>query len=107
FLAALLVFLLTAVLPWAGAALGIPGATLGLALLAAVRGCGALLFRHGLRSLLLHPLGTLLLVGIALGSYAGARRGTLRWKGRRIDAASGARRAGAAGEVPLSGPLVR
>lgn len=84
FLTALLVFLLTAVYPWAGAAWGAPGALLPLALLLAVRGCGTVLFRHGLRSILLHPLGSILLVIIALESYAGARRGALRWKGREI-----------------------
>jgi len=84
FLAALLLFALVAVHPWAGVMLGAPGALLPLVLLAAVRTCGALLFRHGLRSVLLHPAGSLLLVGIALESFAGARRGALVWKGRRI-----------------------
>lgn len=88
FAAALVVFTLTAIYPWAGAALGARGAALPLLLLLALRVCGALLFHHGLRSVLLHPIGSLLLAGIALGSYAASRRGRLRWKGRRIAQAS-------------------
>lgn len=84
FAAALAVFALTAVYPWIGALLGVPGALGALAALAVVRTCGALLFRHGWKSVLLHPVGSVVLVAIALRSYAGARRGTLRWKGRRI-----------------------
>ncbi|HZG43719.1 MAG TPA: hypothetical protein VEY93_12205, partial [Longimicrobium sp.] len=84
-----------AVYPWVGAALGAPGALVPLALLAAVRGCGALLFRHGLRSALLHPVGSIVLVAIALRSYVGTRRGTMQWKGRRIGGA-GARARSAA-----------
>lgn len=84
FLVTLLVVLLAAVYPWVGAALGAPGASLSLGLLAGVRACGILLFRHGLRSVALHPAGSLLLVAMALESYARARRGALRWKGRWI-----------------------
>jgi hypothetical protein len=84
FVVTLLVFVLTAVYPWAGAALGARGAAWPLALLVAVRGCGVLLFRHGLGSALLHPVGSLLLVAIGLESYARARQGVLQWKGRRL-----------------------
>jgi chlorobactene glucosyltransferase len=105
FLGALLVFLMTAVFPWAGAALGVPGAMLPLALLVAVRGCGAILFRHRPGSLLLHPVGSVLLIALALWSCAGARRGRLRWKGRRIDAAmAAANPAAAPSDIPLAGP---
>jgi hypothetical protein len=86
FAAALAVFALVAVYPWLGAVLGVRGALVPLALLVAVRGCGALLFRHGVRSALLHPAGSVLLMGIALASYVGTRRGTMEWKGRRIGA---------------------
>jgi chlorobactene glucosyltransferase len=95
FAAALAVFGLVAVYPWLGAVLGVPGALVPLALLAAVRGCGVLLFRHGIRSALLHPAGSILLAAIALKSYVGTRRGTMEWKGRRIGEA-GARMRSAA-----------
>jgi hypothetical protein len=87
YLVAVLVFLLTAVYPWAGAALGARGAGLPLGLLLGVRACGAAVFRHGPRSILLHPVGSLLLAWLALESCSGSRRGALRWKGRRIHAA--------------------
>jgi len=103
FFAGLLVFGLTAVYPWAGAAVGASGAILPLVLLAAVRGCGALLFRHGLRSVVLHPAGSVLLVGIALRSYAGARRGEHRWKGRRIDRPAEAKSLGASSQGTATG----
>jgi chlorobactene glucosyltransferase len=82
FLVALAVFLLTAVFPWAAAALGVRAALLPLALLAAVRVCGALLFRHGWASVLLHPAGSLAVAALALESCFRARRGSARWKGR-------------------------
>jgi hypothetical protein len=82
FLLALAVFLLTAVFPWAATALGVRAALLPLALLAAVRVCGALLFRHGWASLLLHPAGSLAVAALALESCFRARRGSARWKGR-------------------------
>ena len=84
FAAALAVFGLVAIYPWLGAALGVRGALVPLALLVAVRACGALLFRHGIRSALLHPAGSMVLTAIALKSYVGTRRGTMEWKGRRI-----------------------
>lgn len=84
FTVALAVFGLVAIYPWLGAVLGVRGALVPLALLAAVRACGVLLFRHGVRSALLHPAGSILLTAIALKSYVGTRRGTMEWKGRRI-----------------------
>lgn len=105
FLLALLVFLLTGVYPWAGAALGIPGATLSLSLLVAVRACGILLFRHGFGSLLLHPVGSLLLVCIAVGSYRESGRGVLRWKGRRIGVTAKLGTAQTLSESGSPGPL--
>jgi chlorobactene glucosyltransferase len=95
FVAALAVFSLAAIYPWLGAVLGVRGALVPLALLAAVRACGALLFRHGIRSALLHPAGSILLTAIALKSYVGTRRGTMEWKGRQIGEA-GARMRSAA-----------
>jgi chlorobactene glucosyltransferase len=95
FAAALAVFSLVAIYPWLGAVLGVRGALVPLALLAAVRACGVLLFRHGIRSALLHPAGSILLTAIALKSFVGTRRGTMEWKGRRIGGA-GARMRSAA-----------
>ncbi|HEX8319849.1 glycosyltransferase family 2 protein [Longimicrobium sp.] len=95
FVAALAVFGIVAIYPWLGVALGVRGALVPLALLAAVRACGVLLFRHGIRSALLHPAGSILLTAIALKSYVGTRRGTMEWKGRRIGEA-GARMRSAA-----------
>jgi chlorobactene glucosyltransferase len=88
FAAALALFLLTAVYPWVGALLGSRGALVPLALLAGVRACGAILFRHGAGSVVLHPVGSVLLTVAAAESFARARRGSLAWKGRRIDAGS-------------------
>ena len=84
FAATLAVFSLVAIYPWLGAVLGVRGALVPLAVLAAVRACGMLLFRHGIRSALLHPAGSMLLTAIALKSYVATRRGTMQWKGRRI-----------------------
>jgi len=84
FVAILLGILLVTVYPWVGWAAGTAGAAIPLALLVGVRGCGAVLFRHPLRAVLLHPLGSLLLPVLALSSYLGALRGTLRWKGRHL-----------------------
>ncbi|HEY7767552.1 glycosyltransferase family 2 protein, partial [Longimicrobium sp.] len=80
FAAALAVFGLVAIYPWLGAVLGVRGALVPLALLAGVRACGALLFRHGIRSALLHPAGSMVLAAIAVKSYLGTRRGTMEWK---------------------------
>lgn len=84
FVAGVAGFLLVAVYPWAAALAGSRDALLPLALLVALRGLGALFFGHGARSVLLHPAGALLAVAIALDSFVGHRRGTLRWKGRRL-----------------------
>lgn len=90
FLAALAVFLLAAVYPWAGALLGDPRALPPLALLVAVRGCAALLFRHGWTAVMLHPVGSVAVAALAAESFVRARRGTARWKGREIGRADGA-----------------
>ena len=51
-----------------------------------LRACGALLFRHGARSVALHPVGLVLVTALAVASFLGARRGSLRWKGRPLPA---------------------
>jgi hypothetical protein len=85
--AALLLFSLTAVLPWLAVTLGALGALLPLGLLVAIRACGVLLFGHRPETVLLHPIGSLLTIWIAAESYLGAKRGTVRWKGRLVAAA--------------------
>ncbi|HET7273793.1 MAG TPA: glycosyltransferase [Longimicrobiaceae bacterium] len=84
FLLGVVFFGLTAVYPWVGAALGFPGALFALALLVAVRLAGAVVFGHDLRAVLLHPLGAVLVLGIATQSYIGTRRGELSWKNRPL-----------------------
>lgn len=84
FLSAGVVFLLVAVYPWLGMMIGAPDAVLALALLVAVRISGALLLRQGVWSVVLHPAGSLTLLWIAVVSFRGWRRGSLRWKGREV-----------------------
>jgi glycosyltransferase involved in cell wall biosynthesis len=84
FAAAVIVFVMTGVYPWVGTIWGVPGAPVALAGLAAVRLSGAFLFRHGIGTVLLHPPGSIVLVIVGINSYLGARRGTLRWKGRTL-----------------------
>jgi cellulose synthase/poly-beta-1,6-N-acetylglucosamine synthase-like glycosyltransferase len=59
-----------------------------LILLAALRITGALLFRHGWRTVLLHPAGVLLAAALAVESWIVHERGRVRWKGREVPAAS-------------------
>jgi chlorobactene glucosyltransferase len=70
--------------PLVGVAMGHSGAGVALALMIGVRTCVALTFRHGVIPILLHPVGTLLVLWIAGRSFTGSRRGTLRWKGRNL-----------------------
>lgn len=81
---AMAAFLLTAVYPWAGALVGLPGAKAALTLLLAIRIVSARPFGHGAASVLLHPLGSLAVAALAIESFAGSARGTLQWKGRRL-----------------------
>lgn len=70
--------------PFAAALRGAAVALLPLALLAAVRIAGALLFRQGWRTVVLHPAGALLAAVLAVGSWIGHERGRVRWKGREL-----------------------
>jgi glycosyltransferase involved in cell wall biosynthesis len=97
FAGAMAAFLLYAVYPWAALAGGRAGALLPLLLLLALRASGVAFFRHGWRSVLLHPAGALLTVLVAAGSAVGHYRGTLRWKDRPL--------AGAAGPAPAASPV--
>jgi chlorobactene glucosyltransferase len=82
--AALVVFLLVAVYPWAGVLLGAPGALPSFLLLVGVRVCGWAAVRHGPASVFLHPLGSLVTAFIAVDSFRRSRRGDVVWKGRRL-----------------------
>lgn len=84
FLLTLCLFLLTMVYPWAAAVAGVAPALLPLALLAGLRVVGARVFGHGALSVLLHPVGALLVAAGAVESALGHHRGTLRWKGRTL-----------------------
>lgn len=70
--------------PLVGALRGTWMAMLPLALLAAVRIAGALLFRQGWRTVVLHPAGAVMAAGLALRSWMDHERGRVRWKGRAL-----------------------
>jgi hypothetical protein len=89
FLLVLSAFLLTAIYPWVAAAASIHGGLFAFGLLVALRACAAVTFRHGWGSIALHPIGSVLVTWIAVRSFLGTRRGTLRWKDRHIMAVTG------------------
>jgi hypothetical protein len=84
FLAVLALLSMAWLYPFAGALRGTPAALVPLALLAAVRIAGALLFRQGWRTVVLHPAGALLAAALAVESWLGHERGRVRWKGRAL-----------------------
>jgi chlorobactene glucosyltransferase len=45
--------------------------------------------RHPASGMLLHPLGVVALLGIAVNSYRWSRRGEIRWRGRSYPARAG------------------
>lgn len=74
--------------PFAAAVMGrTPIALLPLALLLAMRIAGTLLFRHGWRTVLLHPLGVLAAAALAVESWIRHERGTVTWRGRGVPTA--------------------
>jgi cellulose synthase/poly-beta-1,6-N-acetylglucosamine synthase-like glycosyltransferase len=75
------------------------GALLPLALLMAMRTAGALLFRHGWRTVVLHPIGVLAAVALAVESWMGHERGAVRWKGRQVPVGKDASHADGAGKA--------
>ena len=81
---------LLAVHPWLALLAGVPGAVVGFVMLGALRAAGALLFRHGWGSVLLHPVGSLMVGELALRSLTAARRGGAVWKGRPLRVGAGA-----------------
>lgn len=84
FVAALALLSMAWIHPLVGALRGTPAALVPLALLAAVRMAGALLFRQGWRTVVLHPAGALLAAGLAVESWIAHERGRVRWKGRAL-----------------------
>jgi hypothetical protein len=86
FVAALAMLSIAWIYPFAGALRGTPAAMVPLALLAAVRIAGALLFRQGWGTVVLHPAGALLSAVLAVESWIGHERGRVRWKGRALPA---------------------
>jgi cellulose synthase/poly-beta-1,6-N-acetylglucosamine synthase-like glycosyltransferase len=84
FVAALALLAMAWIYPFIGALRGSMTAVLPLALLAAVRIAGALLFRQGWRTVVLHPAGALLSAVLAVESWIGHERGRVRWKGRAL-----------------------
>jgi GT2 family glycosyltransferase len=84
--------------PLLGALRGTAAALLPLALLAALRIVGALLFRHGWATVLLHPAGVLTAAALALESWRTHARGGVTWRGRRVPSTQEGRVADGAGE---------
>lgn len=76
-----------------------------LSLLAALRITGALLFRHGWMTVLLHPLGVLAAAALAVESWIGHERGRVRWKGREVPTEKGDRATQEAGKPVAARPL--
>ena len=68
----------------------VAAAAAGLGLNLVARGMLAARFEHSFLSVMLHPVGVLLLLGIAGNSFAWSRRGAIRWRGR-VYAARGER----------------
>lgn len=88
------IFLLVAVVPLVAPIAGGGWATVSLALLVLVRICGAMLLGQGAATVLLHPVGVVLAMVIAVESAVrGGER--VEWKGRRMP---GAARGGVGGE---------
>lgn len=84
FVAALALLSIAWLYPFAAVLRGTTAALVPLALLAGVRIAGALLFRQGWRTVVLHPAGALLSMVLAVESWIGHERGRVRWKGRAL-----------------------
>lgn len=84
FAAGLALLAIAWIYPLLGALRGTAAAMIPLALLAAVRIAGALLFRQGWRTVVLHPAGAPLAAGLAVRSWMDHERGRVRWKGRTL-----------------------
>jgi GT2 family glycosyltransferase len=99
FAAALVLLAIAWLYPILGVLRGSAAALVPLAMLAALRITGALLFRHGWATVLLHPVGVLAAAALAVESWIGHERGSVTWRGRRVPAGKdgGSRRAGEGG----------
>ena len=86
FVAALALLSIAWIYPFIGALRGTAMAMIPLALLAAVRVAGGLLFRQGWRTVVLHPAGALVAAVLAVESWIGHERGRVSWKGRALPA---------------------
>ena len=86
FVAALAFLSIAWLYPFASALRGTAPALVPLALLTGVRIAGALLFRQGWRTVVLHPAGALVAAALAVESWIGHERGRVRWKGRAVGA---------------------
>ena len=86
----ILPYLLLAVAPWVPD-LWLP-AVIGTVLNLGLRAVMAVRYRQPLDSAVLHPVGVLVLLAIAVNSWRWARSGTIEWAGRTY-AARSARRA--------------
>jgi hypothetical protein len=98
FAAALVLLSLAWLYPVLGALRGTGAAMVPLALLAALRITGTLLFRHGWRTVLLHPVGVLAAAALAVESWRAHGRGAVTWRGRRVPSAQAGGPVDGAGE---------
>ena len=76
--------------PALGALRGSAGALVPLALLAALRVAGMILFGHGWRTAMLHPVGVAIAIALGVESWLAHERGRVRWKGRLAGLGTGA-----------------
>lgn len=83
----LAVFLLAAAVPLLAPMAGAGWAYAAPAMLLFVRACGAMLLGQGVATVLLHPIGVVFALAIAVESALRAGRG-VEWKGRRMPAAA-------------------
>lgn len=89
FAAALGLLSLAWIYPLFGVLRGSAAALVPLAMLIALRIAGALLFRHGWATVLLHPAGVLAAAALAVESWIGHERGSVTWRGRRVPSGTG------------------
>jgi hypothetical protein len=80
----LAIAVLTLVLPLAAPLLG-PLSLVSLAILVTIRLAGVVALGHPVTSVVLHPVGVVAAILLALDSAAAARRGAAMWKGRTLD----------------------
>lgn len=84
FLAMMTLLAIAWLYPLLGVLRGTVAALVPLGLLVALRIAGALLFRHGWRTVVLHPVGMLAAAALAVESWMSHERGAVTWRGRRV-----------------------